>query len=221
MAVLVAPTQSVSTQSLLEQFESIYIEARGDASRIPWADLRPNTALVNWLNAVAPSLIRCGARVCVVGCGLGDDAQELMKRGYEVTAFDCSATAIEWAKKRDTENARCYTQADLFHAPARWRHRFDLVVEVNTIQSLPPEMQDGALSAIAEMVSPRGYLLVICRAAEQPPSFEDGPPWPLTESQLLESAAVAGLHAVDPPAIFTDDDEDPPVQRMRVLLSRA
>ena len=40
-------------------FESIYADAHGDPTHIPWVDLRPHPALVAWLNAVAPSIVRC------------------------------------------------------------------------------------------------------------------------------------------------------------------
>jgi hypothetical protein len=143
-----------------------------------------------------------------------------MRRGYDVTAFDCSATAIAWAKQIDPANARCYYQADLFNPPARWRHRFDLVVEVNTVQSLTPDLHVEAFKAISNLMSPHGYLLVSARNADEPMSLDDGPPWPLTTQQLSEALRQAGLKAVDPIAVFTDD-EDPPVQRMRGLFRRA
>lgn len=202
-----------------DYFESIYSDAHGDASRVPWADLQAHPALINWLNAVAPSLIRCGGRVCAVGCGLGDDARALMARGYEVTAFDCSPTAIAWAKELDPSNAPCYCQADLFQPPQRWRRRFDLVVEINTIQSLSPDLHLGAVSAIADLVSPHGYLLAICRASDAPVAIEDGPPWALTQNQLLEATALAGLKPVEAVSVFSDE-EDPAVQRMRGLFQR-
>jgi SAM-dependent methyltransferase len=204
----------------IEHFESIYADAHGDASRIPWADLRPQPALVNWLNAIAPSIIRSGARVIAVGCGLGEDARELMRRGYDVTAFDCSATAIAWAKEIDPGNARCYYQADLFQPPPRWRHRFDLVVEVNTVQSLTPDRQVDAYKAIADVMSPHGYLLVVARNVDEPVTVDDGPPWAQTTGQLLEATKLAGLKPVDSVSVFTDD-ADPPVQRMRGLFRRA
>lgn len=216
MAVITVPVQTS-----VDHFESIYADAQGDASRIPWADDRPQPALVNWLNAVAPSLVRCGARVCAVGCGLGEDARELMRRGYEVTAFDCSPSAIAWARKLDPANARCYAQADLFQPPQRWRHRFDLVVEINTIQALSPDLRLGAMSAIADLISPHGHLLVICRGSDEPRSIEDGPPWALTESELLEAAALASLRPVQPVSAFMDEEEDgSSVQRMRALFNR-
>lgn len=204
-----------------EYFESLYAEARGDPSRVRWADQRPNPALVTWLNAVAPSLVRCGARACVVGCGLGDDAQELIKRGYDVTAFDCARTAVDWAKKRDPENGRCYVQADLFNLPAKWRHRFDLVIEIYTVQSLPPERHEQAMKAIAEILSPHGHMLLIARAAaEDVPASNDEPPWPLTEEQLRHLSGAAGLKIVEPVSIF-EDEEDPPALRMRAMMVRS
>jgi SAM-dependent methyltransferase len=210
---------TLQVQTSVDYFESIYAEAEGDASRIRWADGRPHPALVTWLNAVAPSLVRCGSRVCTVGCGLGDDARELMSRGYDVTAFDCSRTAIEWARRIDPANSRCYFEADLFQTPARWRHRFDLVVEINTIQSLSPDLHLASMSAIADLVSPKGHLLVICRGAESPVSSDEGPPWPLTQPQLLEAAALSNLTPVEPATLFMDD-EDPPVLRMRAFFRR-
>jgi SAM-dependent methyltransferase len=212
-------TATLPLQTSIEQFESIYADARGNAALVPWAHQRPNPALVNWLNAVAPSLVRCGARVCVVGCGLGDDARELIRRGYEVTAFDCSATAVQWAKRLDPANASSYAAADLFVAPPRWRHRFDLVVEINTIQSLPPTMHEEAVKAIAGLVSPHGHVLVICRASGEAVSIDDGPPWPLTMEELLSVTSAAGLVPADPISSF-EDDEDPPVPRMRGLFRR-
>lgn len=201
----------------VDYFESVYVHAEGDPARIPWARRRPSPALVNWLNAVAPSLVRCGARVAVVGCGLGDDAREVRRRGYEVTAFDCSETAIRWARQLDQNNADAYIQADLFDPPARWVHRFDLVVEINNLQFIEPGRHNEAVTALSRLLTPHGHLLVVCRGAEQP--ARSGPPWPLTEDELLESAARAGLVPEQPVCCFTDD-ENPPVRRIRGVFKR-
>jgi SAM-dependent methyltransferase len=203
-----------------EAFEAIYADANGDPALVPWADGRPHPALVTWLNVVAPTLVRCGARVGVVGCGLGDDARELHRRGYDVTAFDCSSTAIEWARGLDPEHTGSYHVADLFHLPPRWRRRFDLVVEVNTIQSLLPERRCETVQAISELVSMRGALLVICRASDAPCTMDDGPPWPMTRAELEGAASSAGLVPADPICTFLDG-ETPPVRRMRALFRRA
>jgi 2-polyprenyl-3-methyl-5-hydroxy-6-metoxy-1,4-benzoquinol methylase len=211
---------TVARQVRSRDFEAVYADAAGDASRIPWANMRAHPALVAWLNAVAPGLVRCGGRVIVVGCGLGDDVREIARRGYEVVGFDCSQTAIEWAASRDRGNEDRYHVADLFNLPSRWRHRFDLVVEINTIQSLPIDRRTDAVRAMRELLSPNGYLLVICRGAVQPVREEDGPPWALTEDDLRKAAGIAGLTPAMPLSSFMDDEE-PPVLRIRGVFQRA
>ena len=214
-------TTTVAGQATtVDYFESIYAGAHGDQARIPWADGQVSPALINWLNAVAPSMIRCGARVATAGCGLGDDARELIRRGYEVCAFDCSETAVQWARSLDPENASSYVQADLTNPPARWRHRFDLAVEVNNIESLTPDLHGPTIAALSNLMTPHGRLLIICRGCEEPVGPQDGPPWPMTEAQLLEATALAGLVPDGPVACFTDD-ETPPVQRIRAVFRRA
>lgn len=214
-------TQTQAPPQTAEDFEAIYTEADGNASLIPWVDGQPSTALVNWLNVVAPSLVRCGARVAVVACALGDDARELIRRGYDVVAFDCSETAVDWAKRLDPMNASAYHVADLMDLPSRWNHRFDLVVEIDTLESMVPEQRREAMQPLADMLGRHGRLLVICRAADEPADEADGPPWPLTKQELLESAEAAGLKADEPVSVFEDDEQTPPVLRMRALFSRA
>ncbi|MCH8004816.1 MAG: methyltransferase domain-containing protein [Planctomycetes bacterium] len=213
-----ATTTELLTTSI-DYFESIYAEAAGDPDRIPWAHRGPNPALVNWLNAVAPSLVRCGARVAMVGCGLGEDAREVMSRGYEVTGFDCSPTAIKWARSLDPDHVEGYVQADLFNPPPRWAHRFDLVVEINNIESLSPDRVGDAVRALENLLTPHGRLLVIGRVTDTPVPVAGGPPWPLTEAELLQTTADVGLIPDGPVCSFLDD-EDPPVRRIRAVFGR-
>ncbi len=78
-------------------FEALYKEAAGNNEHIPWADLEPNRFFKAW--AEKSGLKGDGSKALVVGCGLGDDAAYLKDRGFEVSAFDISPTAIEWAKR--------------------------------------------------------------------------------------------------------------------------
>lgn len=202
-----------------EHFEAIYAEAGGDASRIPWVRGRANRALVNWLNVVAPSLIRCGSRVAVVACALGDDARELIQRGYDVVAFDCAESAVAWAKRLDPMNAGAYYVADVFDLPSRWRHRFDLVVEVDTLETMSRARRQAAVKCLADLLGRRGHLLVIGRAASEPMDDGDGPPYAMTEQEILEDARAAGLAVSGGVSVFEDDDE-PGMKRLRVVLTR-
>src|SRR4051812_7329514 len=78
-------------------FEALYSSANGSTEIIPWADQQPNPHLVAWLDKTNT---RGPGRAIVVGCGLGDDADELARRGFEVDAFDISTTAIDWCGRR-------------------------------------------------------------------------------------------------------------------------
>ena len=79
-------------------FEGLYANANWDGSAVPWANLKPSPDLVDWLDR--QRLDGQGQKALVIGCGLGDDAEELARRGFEVTAFDISPTAIEWCRRR-------------------------------------------------------------------------------------------------------------------------
>ena len=185
----------------LPTFEEIYARAGDALASVPWARLAPHPLLVMWLD-LPGSPGRCPARhaagheALVVGCGLGDDAEELARRGYAVTAFDVSPTAIARCRERFPQSPVCYRGADVLNLPGEWRGRFGLVVEINTIQSLPRAGRPAAIAAIAGTVAPGGLLFVRCRTGSEnePDGLER--PWPVRRSELAGFAA-AGLTQVD------------------------
>ncbi len=191
-------------------FEELYALAGGNASIIPWADLRPNPNLIDWLNQHP---MAGSGRALKIGSGLGDDAEELARRGFATTAFDISGSAIAWSRRRFPESPVSYVQADLFSAPEEWRGRFDLVVESYTLQVLPPNLRPDAARCMASFVSPGGMLLVIARGRE-PGEDEGRMPWPLTRDELSLFEAQ-GLKEIS----FEDytDGESPPVRRFRAV----
>jgi len=195
-------------------FEVLYQEAEKGKSVLPWADRGANPGLTEFW-AKHP-LEAAGKTALVIGCGLGDDAEQLAVWGFATTAFDISETAIRTAKKRFPQSAVHYQTADLFQPPAEWRHRFDFVFEANTIQALPVAVRSSAIQSISAFVGPAGKLLAIVRGREpQEPAGEL--PWPLTRAELDEFVR-AGLHEESFETYF--DSEDPPARRFRALYSR-
>ena len=95
-------------------FEDLYSQADEKSSIIPWADLEPNPNLIDWLNQNGTA--HSGLAI-TIGSGLGDDAEELSRRGFETTAFDISESAIAWNRKRFAKSSVSYFVADLFSAP--------------------------------------------------------------------------------------------------------
>lgn len=166
----------------LAWFDKVYELAGDDAAQVPWADLEPKGPLVRWLaDYPAPA---DGARFAIdVACGLGDNAEALATAGYEVTAFDLSARAIDWARQRFPQTRVNYVAADLFDFPHHWARAFNLVHETYTIQALNGDLRRKAIQRIALLVAPRGRLLVICRGRDDDEAAE-GPPWPLSRAEL-------------------------------------
>ena len=163
-------------------FEDVYQAAAGDPARVMWADLEPHPGLAEWIGR-SGNLYE--GRALDVGCGLGDNAEALGQLGYEVTAFDLSPTAVDWARQRFEGSPVTYVAADLFHAPEAWAGAFDLVHETYTLQALLPGkgLRERAMACLAGFVKPGGRLLVIARSRPEGEAPE-GPPWPLTRSEL-------------------------------------
>jgi hypothetical protein len=202
--------------------DEMYRTAAGDMAKVPWAHGRASPSLVSWLNAEASGRVRPGSRAAVVGCGLGDDVVELINRGYDAIGFDVSPTGIDWARRRFPNQANAFCVADVLSAPSRFRHRFDLVVEVNTVQSMDPAQREAAAAAIASLLCPRGLLVVIARGRDEGELLEtvQGPPWPLTRGELVGLMEVAGLKPTRTIDEFTDD-ETPPKKRLRGMFEHA
>ncbi|WP_341532073.1 class I SAM-dependent methyltransferase (plasmid) [Nostoc sp. UHCC 0302] len=174
-------------------FEVLYAEAQGDTTQIPWAKLSPHPYLQEWLAHHQPFVK--GQKALIIGCGLGDDAEALAKLGFEVTAFDISATAITWCHQRFPDSSVNYVVADLFALPAQWQLGFDFVFECRNIQALPLNVRSGAISSVASVVAHSGVILLISylRDIEVQPS---GPPWPLSELELKQFESL-GLQEVE------------------------
>jgi SAM-dependent methyltransferase len=150
----------------------------------------------------------------VIGCGLGDNAEFLAERGFAVTAFDISPTAVDWCRKRFPASKVRYVVGDLFTAAGEFG-QFDFVLEVHTLQALPRSLRAQAVAAVAALV--RDRLLVVCRGCREPQPDETIP-WPLTREELAGFTA-AGLTEVS----FDDfwDHKEPPCRRFRVTYQRA
>lgn len=196
-------------------FDALYREAAGDNEKIPWADLEPNKFLRRF--AEKTNLRGNDRKALVVGCGLGDDARFLHDLGFQVTAFDISPTAIQWARRLHADTNIEFHVADLFDAPARWQNKFEYVLEVYTIQPLPLEMRESVIDRIASFVAPPGKLLVVTRGRDDD-EIPDELPWALSPKDLsrFETNDLKQSHFEE----MLGDEEDQPVRRFVVEYER-
>ncbi|MDE0103915.1 MAG: methyltransferase domain-containing protein [Bryobacterales bacterium] len=204
--------QAIERGSPLEWFEELYEAALKEGiDRIPWADSRPNPNLVEWLDRNGTT--GCGRRALVVGCGLGDDAEELARRDFAVSAFDVSKSAIAIVARRFPNTSVKYLVGDLFSPPSAWQAAFAFVLEAYTLQVIPPAMRGNAARCLASFVAPGGQLLLIARARDEWERLGTIP-WPVSRPEL-SILLECGLDE----ALFEDyvDGETPPVRRFRAL----
>lgn len=133
--------------------ETAFWDERYSNSEKLWSG-NPNSVLVREIESLVPG------RALDVGCGEGADAIWLAKRGWQVTAIDVSAVALERAsaaaKAQGIEVT--WVHAGLLDAPLP-QEEFDLVSsQYAAIRRTPSHEAERALIAA---VAPGGILLVV------------------------------------------------------------
>ena len=196
-------------------FDSIYKSANGDHTKVFWADLEPSPYLVSWLEK--NPINKPSKRACVIGCGVGDDAEALSEFGFEVTAFDISVTAIELCKNRYKDTKVNYVVADLFDYPKEWFEKFNVVYECNTIQVLPGDYRIKARIAMSSLICKDGYILVSCRSRNEGEK-ENAIPLPLTKGEMDEFVNSDKLKEIS--FLAYDDTQEPSVPHFFGIYQR-
>lgn len=196
-------------------FEPLYQRAEEGKATIRWADLKPNINLVEfWNKRQLPSE---GKTALVIGCGYGDDAEQLSAWGFQTTAFDIAPTAIRKCTERFPNSRVKYTVADLLEPSAGLQGKYDFVLESYTLQVLVHSLREEAARRIADFVKEDGWLLVLTRSRAEHET-EGLMPWPLTRAEL-EPFKQCGLVETSFEE-YIDTSELPGVRRFRVLYHR-
>jgi len=195
-------------------FEQLYQEAERGEATVSWADLSVNSNLLEFWNTHPENAD--GKSALKIGCGLGDDAEQLARWGLETTAFDIAPSAIRACRRRFPETRVHYEVADLLDPPSDWLGRFEFVLESYTLQVLPRALRVQAIRCVAGFVKPGGRLLVSARARTETEP-EGDMPWPLTNREL-DCFSQNSLSEVSRDDYL--DQESPPVRRFRALFRR-
>eukprot|EP00282_Hemiselmis_andersenii_P006300 CAMPEP_0114133830 /NCGR_PEP_ID=MMETSP0043_2-20121206/13838_1 /TAXON_ID=464988 /ORGANISM="Hemiselmis andersenii, Strain CCMP644" /LENGTH=235 /DNA_ID=CAMNT_0001227439 /DNA_START=379 /DNA_END=1081 /DNA_ORIENTATION=- len=124
-----------------------------------------------------PLTVGAHAQVLDAGCGFGDNAIYLAKKGHRCVGFDFSDRAIEVANKRASEagvSHLCeFLVADALDAQAgglRGR-RFGTVLDSACLQCFDPTLQVKYIENMASLMAPGGVLRAACRLQPEPASL--------------------------------------------------
>ena len=182
-------------------FEELYCSSRRDRRLIPWDWMEPHPFLVEWIEENQHT-----GRALVVGSGLGEDAAFLYEKGWKVTAFDVSESAVEWASQLHKGKEIDWLVGDLVQPEQRWKEAFDLVLEVHILQAIPKEIRNSAYRNLSPLLDRHGLLMCIGRLADGLEEENDAPPWPLSRDfihQIGEGLSVVEFH----PSVGPDKEE--------------
>ena len=167
------------------------MRAGQDFGAIPWAAVAPNPALVAWLGQ-QPS--QAGDAALIIGCGLGDDAEEAARRGYQVTGFDVSPTAIRHCRERFPGSAVDYQSrtCSSFPPPGRersgWWWRSARCSPYHRRSARPPPRPSRRRCGQAAL-----FVRCLARDDDEPPVSR---PWPVSRRELRDFTA-AGLRETE------------------------
>ncbi|MFQ5601910.1 MAG: class I SAM-dependent methyltransferase [bacterium] len=97
-----------------------------------------------------------------LGCGSGRHAQEMSRRGLQVTCLDLSTVLLKLAKEKNTGAACCsrFVRADMRYIP--FRQAFDVVVSFFTTFGYFKKDEENlqTLKSIEEVLKPGGQFLL-------------------------------------------------------------
>jgi hypothetical protein len=163
-----------------EWLEKLWASAERDEIDIPWDRAEPFPDVARRISELGPG---AGRRAVVVGAGLGADAEALARAGWNTTAFDISPAAVRLVRERYPDSSVDYLVGDLLDLADELVGAFDFVVEVFTVQAMPPGARAQATTGIRQLVAPGGTALVV----QYVPGDEDtgeGPPWLLDRGEM-------------------------------------
>lgn len=128
--------------------------------------------------------IKGGNRALIPGCGAGYEVRAFATVGYDVTALDFSAAAVEEARRNaGPDLAARVQQADFFAAdfePAS----FDLIYERTFLCAIDPARRKEYAKRIASLLKPGG--LFVGYFFYKNTTQEDGPPFGLAWGEADE-----------------------------------
>ena len=166
---------SENSSDPLSWFEELYSTSGRNRSLIPWDLMEPHPFLVEWIEENQHT-----GRALVVGSGLGEDAAYLSEKGWKVTAFDVSESAVEWASQLHKGKEIDWLVGDLLQPEESWKGAFDLVLEVHILQAIPEDIRNAAHKNLSSLLDRHGLLVCIGRLADGLEEEIAAPPWPLS-----------------------------------------
>ncbi|BAY21490.1 putative thiopurine S-methyltransferase [Calothrix sp. NIES-2100] len=144
------------TQREFPNWESLYQEQAVET--MPWF----NPSLDPDVESALLTLELSNASVLDLGTGPGTQAIALAERGFQVMATDLSEAAINQAAAKANQKGLeiSFRQDDILNS--RLEQSFDLILDRGCFHVLPPHTYGIYVQTVANLLKPKGYLLLKC-----------------------------------------------------------
>ena len=154
-------------------------------SREPWSNA--------WRSAIAGLT---PGRALDLGCGPGFDTEELLSRGFAVTAVDISGAAVDLSLRRNP-SAR-HLVADVRRLPRDVAGPFRVVIANLSLHYFGQAETYAVFAAIAGLLAPGGRFLFRVNAEDEYGAPADASSWDLVEvggvkKQFFDERKIRGL----------------------------
>jgi SAM-dependent methyltransferase len=133
---------------------------------IPWNREDPPEALVTLVENGMMEPCRC----IDLGCGTGNYAIFLSRKGFTVTGIDISPKAIILAKENAKEKgASCeFIVADVLNAPDHLHESFDFAYDWEVLHHVFPQKRKRYMENVHRLLKPGGKYLSVCFSNNNP-----------------------------------------------------
>ena len=177
-----ANSKANSSSSSPHFWDDLYKE-----SRFPW-DLGGPTPVFERL--AQEGFFKRG-KMLVLGAGRGHDARLFARHGFEVTAVDFSAEAVEYMEQfNDPRHPVEIVQADFFLFPEEWDNCFDYILDYTSFCAVLPTRRIEYTDMVARLLKPGGRYIILAFPIGTRPG---GPPYVLQPDAIIELYSQRGF----------------------------
>jgi hypothetical protein len=131
----------------------------------PWTDRQIPTALRLIVEGSTETEPLTPGVAVDLGCGTGEHARYLAAHGWQTTAIDFVAIAIDTARRRDPEGQVTWRKADVTRPDEvdpdhSLGHTAGLILDIGCLHGLTPTERAGWAATLAHLAAPTAALLL-------------------------------------------------------------
>jgi adenylylsulfate kinase-like enzyme len=163
-----------------------------------------------------------------VGCGNGRDAAHFASLGYNVTAIDVAAAAIEQCRRLHAELPATFIETSLPAISSDYANSFDVVYSRFVLHAMTLDEETDLLKGAAQVLVEDGLLFIECRSLKDPMARMGEVISPTERihghyrrfidvdelSARVESYGFSILDSIESAGLAVHGDEDPVVIRL-------